>query len=225
MWLLAARPAGLYICFSLISISLINCLICMHKTKKQIADCLSAQNLRYTYEEVALPWDTTSSSLRKKIAAATTTTTTTTTESVSEFGSDPVTLDTTIRVLVTRSQTSRSKTDKEGAVEVLIISGIQAPLFRPSKFDVYVTTPSGEGTVSSDLGELAGSFVKLPHHGASKDDTATASKDTKLKLGITNLLEDLDAEASEQLVVSLVPRIGDITVGGVSIELLSTGST
>ncbi|MBO8589752.1 hypothetical protein INN88_14220, partial [Staphylococcus aureus] len=43
-----------------------------------------------------------------------------------------------------------------------------------------------------------------------------------LKLGINNLLEDIDAEGAEKLVVSLVPRLGQVTVGGVSIDLLNT---
>ncbi|XXG59818.1 hypothetical protein AAC387_Pa04g1836 [Persea americana] len=191
--------------------------------KVNVRDSLNSLKLKYTYEEVALPWAETG--LRTKITKVTTKDKTDdTTVAVSEFGSSPITLDKTIRVLVTRPKTSRSKTDKEEAVETLVISGIQAPIFKPSRFDVYVTTPSGDGVVSSDLGELAGSFTKLPHHGDSKDSTTTQTKKTKLKLGINNLLEDIDAEAAEKLVVSLVPRLGKITVGGVSVQLLNPGS-
>lgn len=186
-------------------------------------DCFNPIKLKYSYEEVELPW--TELGIRKKLVKVKATAKTLSLIKVSEFGSDPKTLDkATIRVLVARPKKSRSKTEKEDAVEVLIISGIQAPIFEPSRFDVYITTPYQGDLVAPSLGEFAGSFVKLPHHGSGKDTSATKTKKSKLKLGINNLLEDIDAEAAENLVVSLVPRLGPVIVGGVSIDLLNTGS-
>ncbi|KAJ8629161.1 hypothetical protein MRB53_022484 [Persea americana] len=189
--------------------------------KVKVQDCFNPLKLKYSYEEVELPWAEVG--IRKKLTKVTAKAKTLSLIKVSEFGSDPKTLDkATIRVLVTRPKKSRSKTEKEGAVEVLIIKGIQAPIFEPSRFDVYITTPYEGDLVAPSLGEFAGSFTKLPHHGSGKDTGATKTKKSKLKLGINNLLEDIDAEGAEKLVVSLVPRLGQVTVGGVSIDLLNT---
>lgn len=190
----------------------------------QVKDSFNPLKLKYAYEDVELPWAEVG--IRKKLVKAKAKTKTTMAlVPVTEFGTESKTLDkATIRVLVTRPQKSRSKTEKEDAVEALIVSGIQAPIYEPSRFDVYVTTPIGDDLVAPSLGEFAGSFVKLPHHGSGKDAGATKTKKSRLKVGINNLLEDIDAEAADKLVVSLVPRLGKVTVGGVSIGLLNTGS-
>ncbi|KAA8523866.1 hypothetical protein F0562_010289 [Nyssa sinensis] len=98
-----------------------------------------------------------------------------------------------IQVLVQRPEISCSKYEKDEATEVLFIEGIE------------------------DNGELAGSFVKIPqtHH-----KFPIKNHKSSLELGITVLLEDIEAETFEKLVVTILPRIGEITVGGVHIELV-----
>lgn len=137
---------------------------------------------------------------------------------VSEFGSEPRSLDSTIRVLVSRPKTSRSKDEKEEAAEVLVVDKIKFAQGESIKFDIYIAKPI-EGLVGPDLGELAGSFVRVDHSHTNKDHAKSFSK---IELGITNLLDDIEAEASDSLVVSLVPRHGDVIIGGVHIDLFES---
>lgn len=180
----------------------------------QVRDSLFPHKLKYTYEEAALSWA--DKGVRKRLVKDNAKPGTSDLVQVSEFGSKPRLLEATIRFLVTRPKKLRSRTEKEEAVEALIINGIQAPISDPSRFDVYVTTPLQDDRVAPALGECTCSFVMLPHH--------SSQKEFMLKIGITALLEDLDAEEAEKLVVTLVPRMGNVTVGGVSVVLLSTGS-
>ncbi|KAL5972391.1 hypothetical protein ACLOJK_041645 [Asimina triloba] len=193
--------------------------------KCKVSDTLSTLDLKYVYMDVPRPWD--EKSVRKKVLKAKAAKARKTTlEDVSEFGSSSRTLDSTIRALVTRPATSRSKSDKEEAAEVLIISSVVTPVTSPSRFDVYVNIPTESNQVSSDLGELAGCFIHVPHHVESTDDSSeSTTHESTFKVGITGLVEDLEADAFEKLVVSLVPRFGDVTVGGIEIQLLETDSS
>lgn len=176
----------------------------------QVRDSLHPHKLKYTYEGTELPWD--DMGVRKRLLKYKAKPGTSPPVKVSEFGSTPRTLLATIGVLVTRP----TRTENDKAVEALIIHGIHAPISDPSRFDVYVTTHSTYGLDALAPSQFTGSFVMLPHHSSQKEFT--------LKLGITALLEDLDAAGEENLVVSLVPRMGAVTVGGVRIDLLKTGS-
>ncbi|KAF8409312.1 hypothetical protein HHK36_005386 [Tetracentron sinense] len=83
------------------------------------------------------------------------------------------------------------------------------------KFDIYINDEDDKGS-SPDTAEFAGSFVNVPHkHGKKNEKLKTC-----LRLGITDLLEDLEAEDDETVVVTLVPRQGKgvVTIGGIKIE-------
>lgn len=84
------------------------------------------------------------------------------TTTISDFGSQPRTLTEPIQVLPQRPKTSRTKKEKDEAIEVLVIEGIKVPHGAAARFDVYVAKPM-EGHVGPDVGELVGSFVNLPH--------------------------------------------------------------
>jgi len=85
------------------------------------------------------------------------------------------------------------------------------------KFDVYINdeddSPSGP-----DKTEFAGSFVNVPHKHKHRK-----KMNTSLTLGITDLLEDLEAEDDDTVIVTLVPRYGKglATIGGIKIDHLS----
>ncbi|XP_058114818.1 polyphenol oxidase, chloroplastic-like [Magnolia sinica] len=190
--------------------------------KCKVSDSLSTLQLRYIFEDVRHPW--TDKGVRKKVLKAKKKSTSLDLVRCTEFGSTSKSLTNTIRVLASRPKKSRTKSEKEEAVEVLVVSGIQAPMNGPSRFDVYVSKLYGDDLAGPDLGELAGYFLELPHHLPSKGgETKTHTFD--LKLGITNLLEDIDCEAAEKVVISLVPRFGEITVGGVGIQHLNTDTS
>ncbi|KAF5179860.1 Polyphenol oxidase protein [Thalictrum thalictroides] len=185
----------------------------------KVRDCLVSEKLGYTYAMEPQAWKNIKRSYKKlqkgkKRSAGESLSLT----PVSEFGSAPRALNSTIRVLVQRPKASRSTDEKEEALEVVVVEGIKYAHGQSTKFDVHIAKPI-EGLVGPDLGELAGSFVRVTHthHKKGKEDATS-----KIELGITKLLNDIEAEASESLVVSLVPQHGDVTIGGVRIDLFES---
>uniref|UniRef100_A0A2N9FLV0 Polyphenol oxidase C-terminal domain-containing protein n=1 Tax=Fagus sylvatica TaxID=28930 RepID=A0A2N9FLV0_FAGSY len=196
----------------------------------KVKDCLETTKLGYVYQKVDIPWlktkPTPRKSKTKKVAklfqlggggvgaAQAAESTGSTTGSVTF----PIVLDKVISTLVSRpKQSKRSKDEKEDEEEVLVIEGIQFQRDEAVKFDVYINdeddSPSGP-----DKTEFAGSFVNAPHkHNHNK------KMNTTLRLGITDLLEDLDAEDDESVVVTLVPKYGKgvATIGGIKIQFVS----
>ncbi|URE26129.1 polyphenol oxidase [Musa troglodytarum] len=138
---------------------------------------------------------------------------------VGEFGTTAQALDASnpLRVIVARPKKNRKKKEKQEKVEVIQIKDIKVTTNETARFDVYVAVPYGD-LAGPDYGEFAGSFMRLAHRKKEQG----AKKKGKLKLGITALLEDIDAEDADKLVVTLVLRTGSVTVGGVSIKLLQT---
>ncbi|KAH8518716.1 hypothetical protein H0E87_000529 [Populus deltoides] len=127
----------------------------------------------------------------------------------------PVVLDKVISVEVSRPKKSRSAREQEDEDEVLVIEGIEYEENQLIKFDVLVNDePDSPG--GPDKSEFAGSFVNVPHKHAKKSKTT-------MVLGITGLLEDLEAEGDDTLVVTLVPRSGgdSVTVANVKIEFVA----
>ncbi|KAF6153804.1 hypothetical protein GIB67_001037 [Kingdonia uniflora] len=191
-----------------------------HKLVKcKVKDCLTPQSLGYTYSVEKQDNARVHRKYLKRRKAEKSKTRSQTLSQVSAFGTKARALDSTIRVLVPRPKVSRTKVDKEDATEIVIIDDIQMEHSKPSRFDVYLAKPI-EGLVSSDLGELVGSFVNVAHT-HTHTGSGTEAK-MVLQLGITSLIDDIEAEHSTKLVVSLVPRLGELTVGGVSIILLAT---
>ncbi|MCL7028791.1 hypothetical protein MKW94_022950 [Papaver nudicaule] len=173
-----------------------------------VKDCLEQENLRYKYQDVEIPWlqATPKAPTGKKIDKKAVGTT--------EY---PISLDKTVQVLVKRPVTKkRSKKEKEDKEEMLIISGIKLNRGAPVKFDVFINY---DGKVGLDSCACAGSFTNVPHaHGVDKGNTIT----TCLKLGITRLLEDLEAEDDNDIVVIMVPSENTmeqvVTIDGIEIQ-------
>ncbi|KAF5184381.1 hypothetical protein FRX31_026033 [Thalictrum thalictroides] len=119
-----------------------------------------------------------------------------------EFGSEPRQLNCTIRVIVPRP---KSEFSEDETVEMLRVVDVDIPNTGSARFDVYVAKADG----SSDLGEYAGSLVE--------EDRKRFSKRT-MSLGVTNLVKRIGGENCEKLIVSLVPRDGELSIGGVRID-------
>ncbi|BFG27709.1 hypothetical protein CerSpe_139830 [Prunus speciosa] len=177
----------------------------------KVRDSLDTTKLGYVYDDkVEIPWLTYKPTARKssnkrkaKVSSADLTT------------NFPATLTDTISVEVARtSTTKRTSAQKKAQDEVLVISGIKYAGNETVKFDVYVNDDA-ESLAGKDKSEFAGSFIHVPHKG-KKDITTT------LRLSITKLLEELDAETDSSVVVTLVPKVGTITIGGFSTELINT---
>ncbi|KAI3959765.1 hypothetical protein MKW92_002611 [Papaver armeniacum] len=189
--------------------------------KVKVKDCLTPESLRYSYAPEALAWTTVRRKYKKLQNAAQTRSAgdSLKLKPVSEFGSRPRNLTEPIQVLVQRPKTSRTKDEKADSVEVLFVDGIQIPHGSTARFDVYVTKPIA-GLAGPHNGELAGSFVKVPHAHQGSANGAVHTHTSSLELGISTLLEEIDAESSDKLVVSLIPRSGEVIVGGVQIRLV-----
>ncbi|RXH86127.1 hypothetical protein DVH24_017180 [Malus domestica] len=119
----------------------------------------------------------------------------------------PVKLDSKASVKVQRASLKQPANEKAERAEVLLIEGIEFPGNQAVKFDVYVNDDADteSGPCNS---EFAGSFVHVPHRHSH-------TIKTNMTLGITDLLQDLEAEDDSHVVVTLVPRYGKgpITIG------------
>ncbi|PAN40177.1 hypothetical protein PAHAL_7G297400 [Panicum hallii] len=170
----------------------------------RVRDCLDAAALRYTYQDVGLPW------LNARPSA--------------EAGSPepaadtlPATLSRTLRVAVARPG-SRSRGEKEDEEEVLVVEGIEvADCSKFVKFDVFVNQ-SQSAAATTAAAECAGSVALTPHLSRSGKDKGAIK--TAARFGICDLLDDIGADGDQTIVVSLVPRCagGTVTVGGIRIE-------
>ncbi|KAI3852860.1 hypothetical protein MKW92_049202 [Papaver armeniacum] len=177
----------------------LNAAFLFYDEKKQLVrvtveDCLEEENLRYKYQDVEIPWLQTkprTRSVEKNIAKK---------RSIAGTTEFPILLDKTVQVMVKRPKTkSRSKQEKEDKEEILIISGIELDSDALVKFDVLI---NDEDEVGPDSSHFAGSFTNVPRkHGKNSNKIHT-----DLKLGITDILEDLDAEDDDSVLVTIIPR-------------------
>lgn len=136
-----------------------------------------------------------------------------TSKKVVELTEFPITLDSVISVTVPRPKKCRTKEEKEEEEEVLAIQGIEFVADELVKFDVHVNDDEDDLS-RPDNSEFAGSFVYLPH----RRKTVT----TSLRLGITDLLDDLGADGDDSIKVTLVPKCvkRPVTIGKLKIEFL-----
>jgi len=83
------------------------------------------------------------------------------------------------------------------------------------KFDVYINYEDDVAGGPSKV-EFVGSFVSVAHKHKHKHKKMK----TNLRLGISELLEDLGAEDDEHVLVTLVPKFGKghFSVRGITIE-------
>ncbi|WVY93553.1 hypothetical protein V8G54_032641 [Vigna mungo] len=189
----------------------------------KVKDCLDTRKLGYVYQDVDIPWLNSKPTLRKprarKVALA------------QNFGVGaahaaetsrsvkfPLVLDSVVRTRVERPNKSRSKKEKEEEEEVLVIEGIEFDRNTPVKFDVFINDED-DTQIRPDNTEFAGSFVSVPHtHKHKNKDIKTC-----LRLGLTDLLEELEVEDDDSVMVTLVPRHGKgrVTIRNIKIELIA----
>lgn len=172
-----------------------------------VKDTLENEKMGYVYQKRDLPW------LKKRAPARVKRSKVAKSTKAPKAGGSifPVTLDKVVKVLVPRPKKSRSRKDKENEEELLVIEGIEVDTAKFVKFDVFVNDEDDK-TDELDKAEYAGCFSQVPHKNA-------VNVKTKIRLGLTELLEDLDAEDDEKVLVSLVPKAGgkDISIGGIKI--------
>ncbi|KAK4361085.1 hypothetical protein RND71_020037 [Anisodus tanguticus] len=192
----------------------------------RVRDCLDSRGLGYVYQDVANPWinsrptarvSSALSSVRRLVEARAADN-----NDQHNFPSPkevfPTKLDHVLKVMVKRpSKKKRNKKEKNEKEEILVVEGLEVETDVFVKFDVLINDED-EALISPDKAEFAGSFVNVPHHNHGKSDK---KRKTKLKLSITELLEDLDAENDDHVLVTFVPKNGSgaVKIGGVKIVL------
>lgn len=182
----------------------------------RVRDCLDHTKLRYAYQDVDIPWLQARPTPRRLNRPRKASGEAKAAERPKHGGGGgfPKRLDRTVRTVVRRPRRSRSKKEKEEEEEVLVIENIELERDVYVKFDVFINEED-EPVSRPDKSEFAGSFVSVPHKHKHKKRMRTC-----LRLGISDLLEDLGAEDDESVVVTLVPRFGTdaVTIGGIKIE-------
>ncbi|KAK7280987.1 hypothetical protein RIF29_08599 [Crotalaria pallida] len=186
----------------------------------KVKDCLDTTKLGYVYQDVDVQWlnakPTSQSSGRLPLVF----------DSSVGVGAEhaagtfketkfPLVLDSSVRTIVTRPRKSRRNKEKEEDEEVLVIEGIEFERDLAVKFDVYINDEDDvQGGPTKT--EFAGSFIQMPYKHKHKQ----SKMKTNLRLGITELLEDLDAEDYNAILVTLVPKFGkgNVTIGGIKVE-------
>ncbi|KAL6001564.1 hypothetical protein ACLOJK_007302 [Asimina triloba] len=181
----------------------------------EVRDCLDPLPLGYDYQDMSLAW---SDAAKKSLTSSGKTRSASASKiPVAEFGPVPRLLEESpIRALVKRPKSSRGASEVDANVEVLIVDGIEIEHSSQTRFNVYIVKPTGK-FAAADYGQFAGSFVTAAHGHRSSDDEKKTQK-RGLKLGITELIKDIDAEDSESLVVTLVPTKSSVVIGGIRIE-------
>ncbi|XP_059292222.1 polyphenol oxidase, chloroplastic-like [Lycium ferocissimum] len=182
----------------------------------RVRDCLDARGLGYVYQDVTNPWQNSRPTPRGSRARASANNDQRNFLSPKEIF--PTKLDHVINVMVKRpNKKKRSRKEKKEKEEILVVEGLELERDVFVKFDVLINDED-ETLISPDQAEFAGSFVNVPHH---NHGTIKKKRNTKLKLVITELLEDLDAEDDENVLVTFVPKHGSgaVQIGGVKIVL------
>lgn len=194
----------------------------------KVRDCLDNRSLGYVYQDVDIPWlkskPTPRKLTNKKVAlkggpgiAIAAEMNKKKVISTSQF---PIVLDGIVSVNVPRPKKySRSKKEKEEEEEILVIDQIELDGDLFAKFNVYVNDED-DLTIGPDNTEFAGSFVNVPHKHKGRSNGKKMK--TYLRLGLTDLLEDLGAEDDDSVMVTLVPKSGkgNVKIGGIKIEFI-----
>ncbi|KAL2341925.1 hypothetical protein Fmac_009865 [Flemingia macrophylla] len=190
----------------------------------KVKDCLDTRKLGYVYQDVDIPWFKSKPTPQRTRAQKTTTVAQTFGVGAAHAAETstnvkfPLVLDSVVSTMVKRPKKSRSKKQKEEEEEVLVIEGIEFDRKIPVKFDVFINDEDDK-LIRPDNTEFAGSFVSVPHSHKHKNQKIV----TVLRLGLTDLLEDLDVEDDDSVRVTLVPRNGKgrVKIRGIKIELVA----
>ncbi|KAK2393503.1 polyphenol oxidase A1, chloroplastic [Trifolium repens] len=192
--------------------------------KVKVKDCLDTKKLGYVYQDVDIPWlnaKPTPKRTHKNVKVAQGNIFGVGEAHASEINSRsyvkfPLVLDNVVSAIVKRPKKSRSKKEKEEEEEVLVIEGIEFDKNVGIKFDVFINDEDDK-VIRPVNTEFAGSFVNVPHS-SHKHKKKTNSC---LRIGLTDLLEDLGVEDDDSVVVTLVPRYGKglVKITNIKIEL------
>ncbi|XP_023001713.1 polyphenol oxidase, chloroplastic-like [Cucurbita maxima] len=181
----------------------------------RVRDCLDTKNLGYIYQDVELPWLETRPTPRRALRAQKSVDSNVPSRRVKPPKMKlPVTLKSAISTEVKRGKKSRGRKEKDEEEEILVIKGIEFDPNTSIKLDIYINDED-DREIRGDNTEFAGSFVNVPHKHGHKKKVKTG-----LRLGISEVLEDLDADDDDSIIVTIIPRLGAglVSIAEIKIE-------
>ncbi|XVF67737.1 hypothetical protein PTKIN_Ptkin10aG0146000 [Pterospermum kingtungense] len=188
--------------------------------KIKVRDVLDITKLGYSYEQVDRPWlnKRRMPSVPPKLARQILKNKHNENKSLlssyhvlsSDFRPHGRALGTSLTVKVNRS---KRETEEE---EVIVVHGIEVKGEAYVKFDVYVNLIN-ETRINPKFREFAGTFASIPGGGEMM------KRKINLKLGVSELLQDLEGDQDDSIWVTLLPMTSscsNLTIGGVRIEYM-----
>ncbi|KAK9048195.1 hypothetical protein SSX86_032842 [Deinandra increscens subsp. villosa] len=181
-------------------------------------DCVDTRKMGYNYEPSRIPW--VNSRPVPRIRASNVAARSFGDVKKAEKIEFPLKLDQIAKVLVKRPATKRSDEEKAAATEVLFLNGIKYNGERFFKLDVLVNDVDDGIETTAASSEFAGTFAQVPHNPGHEMFMTSGAQ-----FGITELLEDIEAEDDEYVLVTLIPKAGaeGATVDEIKIELVPIG--
>ncbi|KAL3330692.1 hypothetical protein AABB24_034485 [Solanum stoloniferum] len=180
--------------------------------KVKVRDCLDTKKMGYDYKPMATPWR----NFKPKTKASAGKVNTSSIPPVSQVF--PLAkLDKAISFSINRPTSSRTQQEKNAQEEMLTFNSIRYDNRGYIRFDVFLNVDNNVNANELDKAEFAGSYTNLPHVHRAGETNHIATVD--FQLAITELLEDIGLEDEETIAVTLVPKKGDISIGGVEIKL------
>ncbi|PNX77157.1 polyphenol oxidase [Trifolium pratense] len=185
--------------------------------KVKVKDCVDESKLGYCYQKVDIPWIDSKPKPAGRRVRSKGKLLTKPRKSVDNF---PIVLDSVVSTIVKRPKKSRSSKEKKDQEEILVIYGIEFDDKIEVKFDVIVNDEDDK-VIGAENTEFAGSFVSLMHvH--NKKINMKKNTVTCLRIGLTDLLEGLNAADDDSIRVTLIPRYGNgVKIRGIKIEFES----
>ncbi|MED6155607.1 hypothetical protein PIB30_006780 [Stylosanthes scabra] len=155
-------------------------------------DAFDSKKLGYDYKQLDLPWLKAQPKPRRTKAQRNG-------RRVKKVNLPFTLKDKIVSTVVKRPKINRSQVEKDEKEESLVFS-LQFDRTKHLKFDVLINEEEDYKWANPKYREFAGSFVNVSHAAQSSSDT-----ETTLSIGITDLLEQLDADDEDSIVVTLVP--------------------
>ncbi|GAU42116.1 hypothetical protein TSUD_350900 [Trifolium subterraneum] len=158
----------------------------------KVKDSVDEKKLGYRYQDVNIPWIKSIPKPSSKVKSKDKNKFLAQRPSRKFVDKFPIVLDSVVSIIVKRPKKSRSSKEKEDEEEILVIDGIEYD----NNTEVNV--------------------LHAHDHGNNKKKKKNIV--TCLRLGLTDLLENLKVDDDDSIVVTLIPRYGLVKISGIKIE-------
>ncbi|KAG8490247.1 hypothetical protein CXB51_015802 [Gossypium anomalum] len=182
----------------------------------KVRDCLDSKTLGYDYQSVDIPWLRSKPTPRRRRPGV---------GQGQDQGQDvaarrksknrrgfPIVLDkVAVRIEIPRLKKPKNKDDEE----VLVLQNIQLDRNDSVQFDVSINDDEDDDNpCKPEESEFVGSFTNIPHGDCHSESMLS----TNLYLPLSEALEDLEIQREDSIVVTLVPKEGEVTIGNIKID-------